>query len=152
MSTIFCAETLETEDTSKKRKDSQALWAHPIGISNKHLPLPSSHEETHYTDRSHDRHGIGVCAHGSADGYYGQISILHNEVEVARQESFALRYLQARLSYVLPATLAVRPPVSEKEKVNDFYFFTTEDQDGSIQGQSLVFHLRQWCGHRRLLL
>ena len=72
-------------------------------------------------------------------GYYGQISMLHSEVEAARQESFLLRYLQARLSYVLPAILPVKSPKAEKEKANDFYFFTSEDQDGGIQAPSLVF-------------
>lgn len=72
-------------------------------------------------------------------GYYGQIEIIHGQVELARQQSFQIRYLQARLAYVLPSIIPVKAPVKQPEKKYDFYFYTSDDQDASIKGTSLVF-------------
>ncbi|MDP1836069.1 MAG: hypothetical protein Q8K75_09120 [Chlamydiales bacterium] len=68
--------------------------------------------------------------------YYGQIAMIQGEVNSAREEGFQLRYLQARLSYVLPRIVPVRGPVGELDKRDDFYFYSQEENELS---PSLVF-------------
>ena len=72
-------------------------------------------------------------------GFYAQIEYVHTDVDRAREEGFELRYIQARLSKVLPRIIAVEPPAKEKEKAEDFYFFTSQDENGRLRSPSLVF-------------
>jgi type II secretory pathway pseudopilin PulG len=72
-------------------------------------------------------------------GYYGQIEIIRYDVDRAQDEGFQLRYLQARLAYVLPRILPFKWPQKESEKSRDYFFFTTGSEGGSPQFSDLVF-------------
>lgn len=60
--------------------------------------------------------------------YYAQIEVVQSEVTQARLEGFQLRYLQMRLSSVIPYTIPVTGPVNESDKSKDFYFYTNSDE------------------------
>ncbi len=72
-------------------------------------------------------------------GYYAELEFLHAQTDRAREEGFQMRYLQTRLSYVLPRIVSVTPPVQEPEKKRDFYFFTSTEATGINLLPSLVF-------------
>lgn len=60
-------------------------------------------------------------------GYYAQIETIRYDVDKAQDEGFQLRYLQARLSYVLPRALPVKGSPGEPEKVRDYFFFSSSE-------------------------
>ncbi len=72
-------------------------------------------------------------------GYYSQIEFLHGQIDRARDESFELRYLEARLAQVIPSAISAKPPTKETEKKNDFYFYTSTNLESGVEGPSLVF-------------
>lgn len=72
-------------------------------------------------------------------GYYGQLELIHHEIDEAQDESFQLRYLQTRLAYVLPRIIPVKGCPAEPEKIKDFYFYTSNAESMYVRPPSLVF-------------
>lgn len=72
-------------------------------------------------------------------GFYAQMEYVHAQVDRAREEGFELRYIQARLSHVLPRIIAVHTSPKEKEKTDDFYFFSSQDENERLRSPNLVF-------------
>ena len=71
--------------------------------------------------------------------YYGQVSALHRQADALRDETFQWRYLQDRLSYILPRATAPPYRATKKEKKNDFYFYLSDFESSDIKPHSLVF-------------
>lgn len=67
--------------------------------------------------------------------FYQQIIYLNSKYDANQKESFQLRFLENRLSDILPKA------VPEKTAKKDFYFFTESDQRGLFKNNSpsLVF-------------
>jgi len=64
-------------------------------------------------------------------GFYWQIRKMEEVADNIREENFNLRYVQYRLTRVIPAIRG------KKEK--DFFFYTSEQHISGIKGQSFVF-------------
>jgi type II secretory pathway component PulJ len=67
--------------------------------------------------------------------FYREIVTLNNKADEMEKESFQLRYVESKLSFIFPRT------ISQKNK-KDFFFFTSQDPGGlfaSGNPQSLVF-------------
>src|ERR1700733_1703606 len=58
--------------------------------------------------------------------FYNQITTINQKTEVLQQQSFKMRYIENRLSQVIPRT------VSAETASDDFYFFTTTNPSGLI--------------------
>lgn len=66
--------------------------------------------------------------------FYQQVSTINIDIDKVKAEHFRLRYVENRLSYVLPRA------INEKGKNSDFVFFTLNDEGIGMNGsQSLIF-------------
>lgn len=75
--------------------------------------------------------------------FYKQISYLNTKFDEAQKESFELRFLESRLSYILPRT------AYERTVKHDFYFFTEPDYHSVFKNnsQSLIFTFDNGINH-----
>lgn len=66
--------------------------------------------------------------------FYQQISFINIDIDKVKAEHFHLRYVENRLSEVLPRA------INEKGRLTDFVFFTFNDDGSGLSGsQSLIF-------------
>ncbi len=71
--------------------------------------------------------------------YYGQVTKLHRQADLLRDETFQWRYVQNRLAYALPRATAPPYRATKKEKKNDFYFYSSDFESNLVRPPSLVF-------------
>lgn len=66
--------------------------------------------------------------------FYQQISVISIDIDKVKAEHFQLRYVENRLSAILPRT------INEKDKKSDFVFFSFNDEGTGMNGtQNLIF-------------